>query len=75
MVCGGVVVTETVKDKGIAGLYMGIAPTMLGAMPHVGIQFGTVAVLKKLFKTNSSTDYGGSQEPKQSSTTNMLDTR
>jgi Mitochondrial carrier protein len=64
----------TVKDEGIAGLYKGIAPTMLGAMPYVGIQFGTVAVLEKLFpKTNSSsTDhYGGSQEPATpSSTTN-----
>ena len=38
----------TVKDEGIAGLYKGMTPTLLGAMPYVGIQFGTVGLLERM---------------------------
>jgi Mitochondrial carrier protein len=58
----------TVKDEGIAGLYKGIAPTMLGAMPYVGIQFGTVAVLEKLFPKSNYTDNDAPPQPTTSST-------
>jgi Mitochondrial carrier protein len=44
----------TVKDEGFLGLYKGITPTMLGAMPYVGIQFGTVGLLEKYFGRTSN---------------------
>jgi Mitochondrial carrier protein len=42
----------TIKDEGFLGLYKGITPTLLGAMPYVGIQFGTVGLLEKYFDRN-----------------------
>jgi Mitochondrial carrier protein len=39
----------TVRDEGIRGLYKGLIPTMIGALPYVGIQFGTVGVLERQF--------------------------
>jgi hypothetical protein len=39
----------TIKDEGFLALYKGITPTLVGAMPYVGIQFGTVSVLEKYF--------------------------
>jgi Mitochondrial carrier protein len=45
----------TVRDDDIRGLYKGLAPTMLGAMPYVGIQFGTVGVLERQFPDTDTT--------------------
>lgn len=42
-------VTLTVREEGIRGLYRGLTPTLLGSMPYVGIQFGTVGTLERLF--------------------------
>lgn len=42
-------VATTVQDEGVRGLYKGVTPTLLGAMPYVGIQFGTVGLLERLF--------------------------
>lgn len=44
----------TIKDEGFLGLYKGITPTLLGAMPYVGIQFGTVGLLEKYFGRTSN---------------------
>jgi Mitochondrial carrier protein len=41
-------------------LYKGVTPTLLGAMPYVGIQFGTVGVLEWYFpKNNDESSSGG----------------
>lgn len=42
-------ITMTVRDEGVAGLYRGALPTMLGAMPYEGIKFGTVGVLETFY--------------------------
>jgi Mitochondrial carrier protein len=39
----------TIRDEGVRGLYKGLIPTMIGALPYVGIQFGTVGVLERQF--------------------------
>lgn len=45
-------IVVTIKDEGFLGLYKGVTPTLLGAMPYVGIQFGTVGLLEKYFDRN-----------------------
>ena len=52
--------TTTVKDEGARGLYKGVTPTLLGAMPYVGIQFGTVGLLEKLFPLEQKQDSSSS---------------
>jgi hypothetical protein len=47
-------VLVTVKDEGLAALYKGVTPTLLGAMPYEGIKFGTVALLERLFPLRQS---------------------
>lgn len=42
-------VRVTVRDEGIAGLYRGVTATLIGAMPYMGIQFGTVGLLERCF--------------------------
>jgi hypothetical protein len=39
----------TVKEEGFLALYRGVTPTVVGAVPYVGIQFGTVGLLETLF--------------------------
>lgn len=47
----------TVRDEGIAGLYKGVTPTLVGALPYVGIQFGTVGFLETLVRDNHDNNY------------------
>lgn len=42
-------VTVTIRDEGVAALYKGVWPTLMGSMPYEGIKFGTVGVLEDLF--------------------------
>lgn len=39
----------TAREEGYRGLYKGVTPTLFGAMPYIGIQFGTVGVMEKMF--------------------------
>lgn len=50
----------TLHDEGVRGLYKGIAPTLIGAMPYVGIQFGTVGLLERLIPLKSDARNGDS---------------
>ena len=42
-------VAVTLRDEGIGGLYRGVTATLIGAMPYMGIQFGTVGMLERHF--------------------------
>lgn len=39
----------TTREEGYRGLYRGVTPTLLGSIPYIGIQFGTVGVLEKMY--------------------------
>eukprot|EP00536_Pseudo-nitzschia_multiseries_P007525 jgi/Psemu1/195814/e_gw1.178.80.1 len=43
----------TVREEGWSALYKGVTPTLIGALPYVGIQFGTVGLMETLFPTSS----------------------
>lgn len=45
----------TVREEGIAALYKGATPTLLGAMPYEGIKFGTVGLLEQAFSKQENT--------------------
>eukprot|EP00527_Entomoneis_sp_CCMP2396_P007342 CAMPEP_0198150298 /NCGR_PEP_ID=MMETSP1443-20131203/50267_1 /TAXON_ID=186043 /ORGANISM="Entomoneis sp., Strain CCMP2396" /LENGTH=342 /DNA_ID=CAMNT_0043815567 /DNA_START=35 /DNA_END=1060 /DNA_ORIENTATION=+ len=65
-VYGGIfkTIAVTVKDEGMLALYKGVTPTMLGAMPYVGIQFGTVGLLENMFPIdNNSNDNSSALSP------------
>jgi hypothetical protein len=54
----------TAKEEGLSALYKGVKPTVLGSMPYVGIQFGTVGLLEKIFPVEKSYDENGNiQKP------------
>jgi solute carrier family 25 phosphate transporter 23/24/25/41 len=44
----------TVREEGVAALFKGITPTILGALPYEGIKFGTVGAMERLFPEESS---------------------
>lgn len=60
----------TVQDEGIWALYKGVTPTLLGAMPYVGIQFGTVGVLEKVFPVATATTATTADSDNTTTTTN-----
>ena len=66
----------TVKDEGFLALYKGMTPTLLGAMPYCGIQFGTVGLLERLFpvhnKNNSDNTTTASENLKPSPLRKMM---
>uniref|UniRef100_A0A7S4AV27 ADP,ATP carrier protein n=1 Tax=Pseudo-nitzschia australis TaxID=44445 RepID=A0A7S4AV27_9STRA len=43
----------TVREEGFLALYKGVTPTLIGSLPYVGIQFGTVSLLETLFPSSS----------------------
>lgn len=36
----------TVKNEGVAGLYRGVTPTLIGALPYEGIKFWSYDLFK-----------------------------
>lgn len=44
----------TVREEGVAALFRGISPTVIGALPYEGIKFGTVGVMERLFPKEDS---------------------
>ena len=42
--------TYTVKTTGVASLYRGLAPTLLGSIPKAGIRFGLNGIIKDMLR-------------------------
>jgi solute carrier family 25 phosphate transporter 23/24/25/41 len=57
----------SIKDEGILAVYKGMLPTLAGSMPYVGIQFGTVGVLERLFPVSHDNDSDGTKSKSSSS--------
>lgn len=47
------VVTKTVQEKGILGLYRGFPIMLLGTTPRVAVRFGSYEIFKNFFRDES----------------------
>ena len=57
------VLRESIRARGLRGLYDGLSPALLGIVPYMGLQFGIYDEIKQLYNLVDWEQFSGIQQP------------